>query len=162
MPVETTAREVRIENFPTRRVAFLRHVGPYGSAGHVFERLCAWAGRRGLFGRDTLVLGICHDDPDVTAPDKIRFDCCVTVNERTDGEGEIGIQTMEGGECAVLTQYGPYTQLGEAYRWLFGVWLPTSGREPRNVPPFEVYHGDPKQTSPEQLRTDIHVPLEPL
>jgi AraC family transcriptional regulator len=160
MPVETTAREVRIENVPTRRVAFLRHIGPYGSAGPVFESLCGWAGRRGLFGRDTLVLGICHDDPEVTAPDKVRFDCCVTVNERTGGEGEIGIQTLEGGECAVLTQYGPYTQLGEAYRWLFGVWLPTSGREPRNAPPFEVYYGDPKQTPPEQLRTDIHVPLE--
>jgi len=160
MPVETTAREVRIESVPSRRVAFLRHLGPYTEAGPVFDRVCAWAGRRGLFGRDTLVLGICHDDPEVTAPDKIRCDCCVTVDDRFSGEGEIGIQTLEGGECAVLTQYGPYTQLSEAYRWLFGAWLPTSGREPRNAPPFEVYYGDPKETPPEKLRTDIHVPLE--
>jgi AraC family transcriptional regulator len=41
------------------------------------------------------------------------------------------------------------------------VWLPTSGREPRNAPPFEVYYGDPKETPPERLRADIHVPLEP-
>jgi AraC family transcriptional regulator len=81
MSVETTAREVRIESVPSRRVAFLRHIGPYGSAGPAFERLSAWAGRRGLFGRD--------------------------------------------------------------------------------APPFEVYYGDPKETPPEQLRTDIHVPLEP-
>ena len=71
------------------------------------------------------------------------------------------MQTLEGGECAVLTHYGPYTQLGEAYRWLYGIWLPGSGREPRNAPPFEIYYGDPGQAPPEKLRTDIHLPLEP-
>lgn len=161
MSAETTVREVRIETVPTLRVAFLRHIGPYDKANGVFDRLMAWAGPRGLLGRGSLVLGICHDDPDVTAPDKIRFDCCVTVPEHVRGEGEIGVQTLEGGECAVLTQYGPYTQLGEAYRWLFGTWLPTSGREPRNAPPYEVYHGDPREMPPEKLRTDIHIPLEP-
>ena len=68
MPTETTAREVRIETVPRRRVAFIRHSGPYGEAEGVFQRLCAWAGARGLFNRETLVLGICHDDPEVTAP----------------------------------------------------------------------------------------------
>lgn len=161
MSTETTAREVRIETVPPRRIAFIRHIGPYNEACTAFDRLMAWAGRRGLFGPSTLVLGICHDDPEVTAPDKIRFDCCVTVDEQVRGEGEIGVQTLDGGECAVLTFYGAYTGLGEAYRWLFGTWLPTSGREPRNAPPFEVYVGDPRGTPPEKLRTDIHVPLEP-
>jgi AraC family transcriptional regulator len=161
MSVKTTAREVRIETVPTRRLAFLRHLGPYTEAGPVFDRLMAWAGQRGLFGRDTVVLGICPDDPEVTASDKIRFDCCVSVGENVRGEGEIGVQTLEGGECAVLTHYGPYSGLGEAYRWLFGTWLPTSGLEPRNAPPFEVYLNNPCNTPPDQLRTDIYVPLEP-
>jgi AraC family transcriptional regulator len=161
MSVRMTAREVRIETVPTRRLAFLRHLGPYGDACFTFDRLMAWAGQRGLFGPNTVVLGICHDDPEVTALDKIRFDCCVTVSEHMRGEGEIGVQTLEGGECAVLTHLGPYSGLGEAYRWLFGTWLPTSGREPRNAPPFEVYFNNPRETPPEQLRTDIYIPLEP-
>lgn len=161
MPTTTQSHEVRIETVPTRRVAFLRHLGPYGDAGPTFDRLMGWAGRRGLFRANTLVLGICHDDPEVTPPEKIRFDCCVTVDEHAASEGEVAIQTLEGGECAVLTVRGPYTQLGEAYRYLFGVWLPTSGRELRDVPPFEVYHGSPKELPPEELRTDIYVPLEP-
>jgi AraC family transcriptional regulator len=161
MPVESIAREVRIETVPTRRVAFLRHIGPYGEACDTFDRLMAWAGRRDLLGRGSVVLGVCHDDPEVTAPDKIRFDCCVSVGEEVKGEGDIGVQTLDGGECAVLTHIGPYTQLGEAYRWLFGAWLPTSGREPRNAPPFEVYYNNPSETPPEQVRTDIYLPLEP-
>jgi DNA gyrase inhibitor GyrI len=35
--------------------------------------------------------------------------------------------------------------------------LPRAG----SLPTFEVYYGDPRNTPPEQLRTDIHIPLEP-
>src|SRR5262249_9538216 len=63
-PVEVS-REVRLEPVPARRVAFLRHVGPYGSAGPAWQKLVAWAGPRGLFFRPgPMMLGICHDDPD--------------------------------------------------------------------------------------------------
>ena len=61
----------------------------------------------------------------------------------------------------VLTHRGPYEGLGESYRWLYGVWLPASGREPRHAPPFEVYHNSPKDTPPDQLLTEIHLPLAP-
>src|SRR5262245_22088261 len=113
---DTTPRDVRIETLPPRRVAFLRHVGPYLDVGPTFQRLMAWAGRRGLFGPDTVVLGICLDDPEVTPPDKIRYDCCVTAGEHVRPEGEVGVQTVEGGEYAALTHVGPYERLGEAYR----------------------------------------------
>jgi AraC family transcriptional regulator len=161
MPVETTPREVRVETVPPRRVAFLRHIGPYQSVGATFQKLAMWAGPRGLFRPGTLMLGICHDDPDVTPADKIRFDCCITVDDRFQPEGEVGIQTVEGGEYAVLTHRGPYEGLGESYRWLYGTWLPTSGREPRHAPPFEVYHNSPMDTLPEELLTEICLPLAP-
>jgi AraC family transcriptional regulator len=157
----TASHEVRIENVPPRRVAFLRHTGPYRTVGPTFERLGAWAAQRGLFRPDTLVLAISYDDPEVTPPDKIRVDCCITVGEQVAPEGEVGVQTVEGGECAVLTHTGPYSELGNAFRWLYGVWLPASGREPRHAPPFTVGHPAPQNTPPGQLRTDIHLPLEP-
>ncbi len=68
MTAEAIARDVRIETLPPRRIAFIRHVGPYDTAGPTFGRLMAWAGQRSLFGPGTLVLGVCHDDPDVTQP----------------------------------------------------------------------------------------------
>jgi AraC family transcriptional regulator len=157
---DLAARDVRITTFPPRRVVFLRHVGPYTEVGPTFGRLTDWAGRRGLFRPDTLMLGVCWDDPAVTPPEKLRMDCCVTAPVGVDADGEIGVQTVGGGEYAVLSHVGPYAGLGEAYRWLFGVWLPASGREPRNAPPFEVYVTTPQDTPPEKLRTDIHLPLE--
>lgn len=161
MTTETVARDVRIETLPPRRIAFLRHVGPYTTAGPTFGRLMAWAGPRGLLGPGTLVLGVCHDDPDVTPAEKIRFDCGLTVGDRVAAEGDIGVQTLEGGDYAVVTHRGPYSGLGETYRWLYGTWLPTSGREPRHAPPFEVYRNSPQQVAPEDLLTDVYLPLEP-
>ena len=161
MTTATAVREVRFETVPPRRVAFIRHVGPYGTVGPTFHRLMAWAGQRGLLGPQTLIVAIPYDDPEVTPADKVRCDCCVTVGKGAQPEGEIGIQTLEGGECAVLTHVGPYRQLGESYRWLFGTWLPSSGRETRHAPAFEIARNSPENTPPEQLRTDIYLPLEP-
>jgi hypothetical protein len=39
-------------------------------------------------------------------------------------------------------------------------WLPTSGEALRDAIPFEDYVDDPSQTTPEQLRTDIYVPIQ--
>jgi AraC family transcriptional regulator len=161
MSSTVTDRQVRIETLPPRRVAFVRHVGPYNEVEPAFHKLMGWAGRRGLLGRGTLVLGVCHDDPEVTGAEKLRYDCCVTVGDDVGPEGEVGVQVLEGGEHAVLTHRGPYTGLPDAWRWLYGVWLPGSGREPRHAPPFEVYYNAPGETPPEGLLTDICVPLEP-
>jgi AraC family transcriptional regulator len=76
--------------------------------------------------------------------------------------GEVGVQTLAGGEYAVVTHAGPYDTLGQTYARLFGQWLPRSGRELRFVPSLEFYLNDPDSTDSEDLLTDIYAPLEPL
>jgi AraC family transcriptional regulator len=154
------AHPVRVENVPERRVAFVRHVGPYLECGAAFQRLGIWAGPRGLMGPQTLMLGIGHDDPDITPADKLRYDACMVVGSSFQPEGEIGVQTIPGGDHAILTFKGPYTGLGEAYRWLYAGWLPTSGREPNANPAYEVYLNTPMNARPEDLLTEIYLPLQ--
>jgi AraC family transcriptional regulator len=151
--------DVRIENQPARRVLFLRNIGPYCTAGQTFQKLMGYAFRKGLFRPGALVIGICHDDPDVTPPEKIRCDCALTVGDDVSADGEYGIQTIEGGVCAVATHRGPYEKLQDSYRWLYGTWLPSSGREPRHAPVYEVYRNNPQETKPDDLVTDIYIPL---
>lgn len=103
-----------------------------------------------------------HDDPQITAPEKIRYDACVTVGHDVRAEGEVGVQDVAGGEYAVTVHRGPYEKLHETYARLCGEWLPGSGREPAALPCYEVYLNDPKTTRPEELLTQIHMPLEPL
>jgi AraC family transcriptional regulator len=152
--------EVRIERVAPMRVAFVRHVGPYNQVGAAWARLMSWAAPKGLFARRLTMLGIVYDDPEVTPADKVRYDACVTVDESIKPEGDIGVQEVGGGDFAVATHRGPYDKLGDTYARLCGQWLPSSGREARSAPSFEIYHNSPFDTLPADLLTDVYVPLE--
>lgn len=151
--------QVKIEHRKPIRVAFMRHVGPYNEVGETWDKLLPLLGKEGLLGGDTLFIGICHDDPDVTPKKNIRYDACVSVDESFQPWGEIGVQTVPGGEYAVTTHFGSYQKLGETYARLLGQWLPSSGRELCPTPCFEVYLNDPQSTEPQDLLTDIYAPL---
>ncbi len=152
---------VNIKNFEPMRVAFMRHVGPYKNVGTTWDKFLPLLGKDGFIGGDSQFIGICHDDPEVTPAEKIRYDACVTVDEKFQPTGDLGVQTIAGGQYAVTTHFGPYEELAETYAKLLGQWLPRSGRELRSCACFEVYLNDPNSTEPEDLITDICVPLQP-
>jgi AraC family transcriptional regulator len=158
---KTKPMEINIQHLNPIRVAFMRHVGPYSTVGPTWEKFLPSFGKDGLLGGDTRFIGICHDDPDVTPPDKIRYDACVSVDDAFLPSGEIGVQIIPGGDYAVTTHFGPYEKLGETYAQLMGQWLPRSGRELRSTPCFEIYLNDPQSTETEDLLTDIYAPLTP-
>jgi len=162
LPLGGEPMDVRIERLQSLLVAFVRHVGPYDQVQAAWERLCMRLGKEGLLGPGTKFIGLCYDDPEVTPPEKIRYDACVTVDEDFVPEGDIGIQAIEGGEYAVTTHIGPYSTLGQTYAKLLGQWLPRSGRELRSEPSLEFYLNAPESTEPEDLITDIYAPLEPI
>jgi AraC family transcriptional regulator len=151
--------KVDVRRMPPLRVAFVRHVGPYHQVGEAWERLLPVLGKDGLLGGDSLFLGICHDDPEVTPPLRLRYDACVSVDEAFRPEGEIGVQVVAGGEYAVTTHQGPYDTIGHTYGALLGQWLPRSGRELAGAPCFEVYLNSPENTAADDLLTDIYAPL---
>ncbi len=154
--------EITIKNVPQMRVAFVRHTGPYSGCGQAWEKLCTFMGKEGLLGGQSRLIGMSHDDPEVTPPDRIRYDACVTVDDAFRAQGEIGTQTIPGGDYAVTTHFGPYEKLNHTYARIMGQWLPRSGRELGNSSCFEVYLNDPDITDPEDLITDVYVPLKPL
>ena len=151
---------VEIKQLQPMRVAFMRHVGPYGKVGATWDRFLTIMGKDGYLGGNTVLLGICHDDPEVTSHNRIRYDACLTVDDDFESSGDIGVQTVAGGEYAMTTHRGPYNKLGNTYAMLMGHWLPRSGRELRDAPCFEIYLNDPGSTVPKDLLTDIYAPLE--
>jgi AraC family transcriptional regulator len=153
--------DVRIETIPVLRVAFMRHTGPYQEVKETWEKLMAWAGPRGLLAGAPQILGVPLDDPEVTPPDKVRYDACIVVDDRIRPEGEVGVQQVGGGEYAVATHRGPYRAVGETFARLCGEWLPGSGRELRPAPPLLIPRNSPADPAPEGLLTDVCMPLEP-
>lgn len=157
---EIAMHEVSIRTIPAMRLAALGHRGAYMDIGGTFERLLAWAGPRGLLSASSVCLGRYYDDPASVPAAKLRADACVSVPAGTGAEGEISIIEQPDLRCAVARHQGPYAELERAYRWLYRSWLPQSGHEPADAPPFEIYVNDPRKVPPSELLTDVCVPLK--
>ena len=151
---------VAIKNIAPLRVASVRHTGPYQECGTAWNTLCAWAGPKGLMGPNTRFLGLGYDNPEITPPEAIRYDACITVAEDVEAEGQVKIMEAFGGDYAVCMHQGPYEGLMEVYNYLYGPWMAQSGREYAESPAIEEYLNDPNTTPPEELRTAIYVPLK--
>ena len=159
--LEEMSLNVEIKTIEPMRVAFVRHVGPYHEVGKAWEQLCDWAGRHCLFGPNIQMFGACYDDPEVTPPEKIRYDACITLDEATkvEAEGEIGLCTIPGGRYAVTLHEGPYEKFIDTYAFLYGQWIAASKYEPADGPSLEFYLNDPNTTDPEDLQTEVCVPI---
>jgi len=95
----------------------------------------------------------------VTPTDKVRYDACVQVGGAFQPEGIVGVQDISGGRYAVARHKGPYEEIGATYGALLGQWLPAHNHKPDKLPCLEVYLNNPQQTKPEDLLTDVYVPL---
>ena len=90
---------VDVREMPELHVAYCRHTGSYRTVGEAFEKLMRWAGPRGLLQfPKTQMLGVYHDDPEITDESKLRSSACITVPRGTKVEGEIGSMTIPGGK----------------------------------------------------------------
>jgi len=156
---------VRVTEFPPRHVAYMRYVGPYGAAGipALWTRLLRWMAAHDLTLEETTRLGIGHDNPTITAPERCRYDACVVVPRDFTADRWVNLMDVPGGKCAVAEFVGGPDEITGAWDRVFDSWLPGSGWEPDDRPCFEVYRGNPSvagRTS--AFRCNLCLPVRPL
>jgi AraC family transcriptional regulator len=142
------------------RLAALPHKGAYHEIARAFQRLSALMASRDLFRRSGRMIAAFYDDPQSTAEPDLRSHAGFELTKAADLSAPLEDVTLPGGRQAVLTYTGPYAGLPAAYDELFGIWLPQSGEEPADAPSFEVYLNSPMDTAPEDLVTELHLPLK--
>jgi len=106
------------------------------------------------------MLGIYYDDPTTVAAQDLNSHAGVIVGDDFEMPENLQDVQVPDGRMAVMHYKGPYAGLNAAYEYLYGEWLPNSGEEFRDAPSFEVYLNDPMDTAPDDLLTDICVPLK--
>lgn len=154
-------RNVTLQTLPVQEAYAIEHRGDYPRIDAAFSALAQWAGARGLLGPQTRWIGIFYDNPDTVPPAELRSQACIVPPTLSaDVAAPVSRITLRGGDYAVLRHRGPYSTLKEAYMWLYGEWLPRSGRHGAAAPPFELYLNTPDTTAPEDLLTDIHAPID--
>jgi AraC family transcriptional regulator len=157
-------KNVEVKMLPEMTLAYIRYIGAYQGNEQLFEglweKICGWAGPRGLLGKtDTQFIVIYHDDPNVTEPAKLRMSVCLSVPKDTKVDGEVGKMSLAGGQYMVARFDIDATEFAMAWGWVYGTWLPTSGYQPADGECFERYVEEPKDG---RFLVEICVPVKPL
>jgi AraC family transcriptional regulator len=102
---------------------------------------------------------IYHDDPKVTEGAKQRADVCLSINAKVEPKGDIGVKMVEGGKYVAFLYKGPYDNLGSVYDTIYGKLIFEMDHQLASRPGFEIYLNDPESTKPEDLMTEIYIPV---
>lgn len=176
--------EQRIEELKPKQVIYLHYQGDYQKVDYcgAWKKLWDYIRRQNVFAEkiseicntvdkseilskicdETGIETICiyYDDPKVTETDKQRTDVCLSVSTKIEPKGEIGVKTIEGGKYAIFRYVGSYDKLGMVYDTIYGKYIFEMKHQLASRPGFEVYLNDPQSTKPEDLVTEIYVPIE--
>jgi len=152
--------DVEIRDMPARQLAALPHKGAYPEIGRTFQTLYAMIGARGLFPKIGPGVALYYNDPTETPQKELFSHAAVTLQEGVELAEDFEAVEIPAGRAAVLTYRGPYAGLPKAWDHLYSTWLTGAGEEVRHEAPYEVYLNDPTNTAPDDLITEVVVPLK--
>lgn len=73
--------------------------------------------------------------------------------------GSMSWQQIASGRYTVFTHIGPYSTLHLTWKSIYRDWLPASGERLRDAPPIELNLNRPESIAPDELRTEIWLPI---
>jgi len=147
------------------RLLYIRVVAPYGTSAvydAAWQALVTFAQARGLITPQTEYIGLSFDDPAITQPDDCRFYACINVPANADVKAadKFGVLEVPANQYAVFTLKGPYSGLNALWQHIYLVWLPNSHYTLAKGMPFEKYLNSPDQVAPNELCTELYVPVQ--
>ncbi len=151
--------DIEIVEQPAFRLVAESHRGDYQYLGRTVSQLHARLALRDFLEEQAVPIAILHDDPFLVPEPELRSDIGFVIPDAAalpEGFGEV---RLAASRCAVLHFKGPYVGLFEAYRYLYGCWLPNNGVELSDAPIYAMILEDPREVAPSDLRTDICLPL---
>lgn len=105
-------------------------------------------------------VAIYPDEVEVGKPARFDAGAIFAAGQEPLAPAGLAYQTLAGGRWAIFRHVGPYDTLWQTWQAAYRDWLPTSGETLRDTVPFEDYVDDPSKTAPEELRTDIFIPIQ--
>lgn len=154
---------VKVEILPEYRIAYMRQIGPYGAGNiQLMQKLKLWAITRDLLNVSSIILGIAHDDPEITSPEKCRYDACLVIPDDYKPENCVNESKLSGGKYAIFPVEHTSEAIANAWEKIFSVWLPESGFQIDDRPVFERYSGVNIDIKIEPVCCEICIPVKQL
>lgn len=137
--------------------------GEYGGQGteEAWKALIDYATSNRLIGWNPDAFSIYYDDPDEKGIDNCLSDLCIAVRKKVNPDAPLKIKEIEGGKFLVFRYQGPYEKLWHVYNHLFKEhFLRADKYKLRDAPILEKYIKYSEKTRPENLLTDILIPVD--
>ena len=106
------------------------------------------------------MIAVFHDDPETIPAVELRSDAALTVAANAAIPDGLGEAKIPAGCYACTKHVGPYEGLPDSWARLMGQWLPSSGERMKNGVSYEIYRNTPQDAKPEELVTELYLPLE--
>lgn len=151
--------KIEIKEMPRLEVAFVAQTGHKGM-GDAYEKLMKWAAPKGLLEHDNLkIITIYHDSYKTTEPDKVRMSACISIDQKVETNGEIGVTSIDEEKCIVGHFEIQMQEFEKSWKSLF-TWMSENGYKKANRDPFEIYHNNFNEHPQKISLVDFCIPIE--
>jgi AraC family transcriptional regulator len=141
-------------------IVFRRYTGPYEMVRpDAFEQLVQWAREHDVACSG--LLGIAHDAPGITAPDRLRFDVCARVAGDVTGDPTTAYRVLPQRWASSTWYSGPAHRLGEAVASAYRASHLLAGFTVTGLPLEEHYTSSQILTADRIETLRILIPLVP-
>jgi AraC family transcriptional regulator len=124
---EHLVKKVRIKTLPSQPALAMRFYGSYAQVEDNWRCFYSLLDQAGFALEDAQVMGIIHDNPEITPNHLVRYDCVIADTGTDLQHRALSRITLPASRFACLEHRGPYNQIFPAYRALGSTWLPRSG-----------------------------------
>ena len=151
-----------IKELPVRNVIYIRLFGEYKLNDYcgTWMRLQQFVQEEKLPMGEVMPYCIFHDDPKVTPIEKLRTDVCMVMPTAATPKGNIGFKQLPAGRYAIFLYKGSYEHLQSVYDTIYGKYIPEMECTFRDEASAERYLNHPADTAPDELLTEIYIPIE--
>lgn len=151
--------KIEIKEMPKLDLVYITQIGHSGMQD-AYSKLMKWAVPKGLLeNQDVKIVTIYHDSFKITDPDKVRMSACISLKEKIEASGEIGLATLEKGRCIVGHFEIPITEFEKSWSGLF-IWMSENGYKKADRNPYEIYYNDFNEHPQKISIVDFCIPIE--
>jgi AraC family transcriptional regulator len=151
--------KIEIKELPELDLAYITQIGHSGMH-NAYSKLMKWAAPKGLSENENLkIVTIYHDSFKISEPEKVRMSACISLKEKVEVDGEIGLTTIERGRFIVGHFEIQINEFEKSWSGLF-IWMSENGYKKADRNPYEIYYNDFNE-HPEKLSiVDFCIPIE--
>ena len=154
---ETTAPGVSIQEDLTFWYASMEFGGSFDKMEKSVQTFIGEFFKQGLVPAGPMI-GVYYNDPRQVKPEELKWDIGFVVNQDANVQAPLKKEECKAHTAAVYMHTGPYEMLGQAYEKIFK-YADDNGYKSL-WPVYDRYLNNPMQVKPEELKTEVIIPLE--